>query len=706
MKKCLVITMCLLVLLITARAQVTQINSNKSLHVTAPLNTVQTILVSDLDSSLWITDGTAESTEQLSSSIKFEDYGALIAGKFIFRGSTAATGSEIFITDGTAGGTVLVKDIYNGPTSSSASDFAVLNGVAYFTAVTMAEGRELWRTDGTNAGTVLVKDITPGAAGSNTENNYNLFSNGSYLLFAAQSEAAEGVELWRSDGTDSGTTLVKDIYAGADSSKPHQFIAYNNMVLFLAKNAANGEELWRTDGTDGGTMLVKDINPGPASCTSIELFPGFAFPVLFGTHSFNNKVYFTATDGVNAGEIWMTDGTGANTTLVKNIVEGMGASFVLLLNAVDVPGKFIFPVSDGTSRSELWQSDGTPGGTSVFKAFDPINPGDIPVIALNYSYQNGSLSSNLFQGNKFFFIAGTATQGTEVWVSDGTLANTAILKDINPGTASGIDFAANVSYIYTMTTFFFAANDGVNGNELWKTDGTGAGTTLVQDINLDAADADPQLGIVNNNKVIFSATDGDDATATDLFVVDGSFQPLPVKLTSFSVVPLGSDALLKWYTEQEINTSNFIVQRSYDAVHFENIGTVKAMGNAATGQAYEFTDAGIGNSSKKTIYYRLLITDNNGRNEHSNIVTLKLKAGSWNVQLMGNPVKDNVIIAVTGTAGTMAVAIKDITGKPVYNSSLPVVNTRLTIPAGSLPHGVYVLVVWNGNENRTVRFIK
>lgn len=705
MKKCLPIVMCLVIVVITARAQVTQINSNKSLHVTIPLNNVQTILVSELDSSLWITEGTSESTEQLSASIKFEGYGGLIAGKFIFRGSTAATGSEIFITDGTAGGTVLVKDIYGGPTNSAASDFTLFNGVAYFTAVTLAEGRELWRTDGTNAGTVLVKDIAAGAVSSNAENNYNLFSNGNYLLFAAQSQAAEGVELWKSDGTNGGTVMIKDIYTGTDSSKPHNFITYNNMVLFLARNAANGEELWKTDGTDGGTTLVKDINPGPASCTSIELFPGFAFPVLFGTHSFNNKVYFTATDGTNTGEMWVTDGTGANTTLVKNIVEGMGTSFVLLLNAVDVPGKFIFPVSDGISRSELWQSDGTAGGTLVFKAFDPANPGDIPLIALNYSYQNGGLSTSLFQGNKFFFIAGTAAQGTEVWVSDGTLANTNILKDINPGAASGVAFGANISYLYTTTAFFFAANDGVNGNELWKTDGTNAGTTMVQDINLDAADADPQLGIVNNNKVIFSATDGDDPAA-DLFVVDGSFQPLPVKLTAFSVARKDNDALLKWYTQQEINTNSFTIQRSYDAVHFENIGTVKAAGNSATGQAYHFTDPGINNGDKKIIYYRLLIADNSGRTEYSHIISLKLKAGNWNVQLVGNPVKDNIMIAVTGAEGTMAVAIKDITGKPVYNSSLPVLNTRLTIPAGALPHGVYVLVVWNGNENRIVRFVK
>ena len=118
----------------------------------------------------------------------------------IFRGNTPATGSEIYVTDGTAGGTTLVKDIFAGATGSAPDDFTVLNGFIYFSARTAAEGRELWRTDGTGPGTTIVKDIVPGPDSSNREGNYHMTSSGTYLLFAANI-AASGLELWKSDGT-------------------------------------------------------------------------------------------------------------------------------------------------------------------------------------------------------------------------------------------------------------------------------------------------------------------------------------------------------------------------------------------------------------------------------------------------------------------------------------------------------------------------
>ncbi|CAN5189613.1 hypothetical protein BH20BAC1_BH20BAC1_23540 [soil metagenome] len=100
---------------------------------------------------------------------------------------------------------------------------------------------------------------------------------------------------------------------------------YNNIVLFFATDATHGEELWKTDGTTGGTVLVKDINTtAGASSTSVELSAGpgldISYPLFFGFHLFNNKLYFNATDGISIGEVWSTDGTTANTTLLKDIV--------------------------------------------------------------------------------------------------------------------------------------------------------------------------------------------------------------------------------------------------------------------------------------------------------------------------------------------------------------------------------------------------
>lgn len=687
------------------KAQVTLINSNRNLYVAAPINNVQTILSSEFDSTLWVTEGNFESTEQLSTTVKYEESGGLLNGKFIFSGTAPGTGTELYISDGTAAGTTLLKDINTGTGGSAPSGFTELNGFLYFTAATAAEGRELWRTNGTEAGTTLVKDIATGTASGNTASGFALFSNGSYLLFAAESNAAQGMELWKSDGTNAGTVILKDIHTGADSSMPHRFFAYNNLVLFLAKNAANGEELWKTDGTEAGTVLIKDINPGPAGCTSIELFPGFGFPVAFYTHQFNNKVFFTATDGTSAGQVWGTDGTTANTALLSDIVPGLGIASIPLFDAINVPGKFIFPVADGIDRSELWQSDGTAAGTSLFKSFTPADPSDIPYIALNFSFQNGNVVQNLFQGNTFFFVGSNTDNGTELWKSDGTLANTVMVKDINPGTGNGIDLSGNISYLYTSMAFFFAANDGTSGNELWKTDGTTAGTTMVEDINSGAADADPLLSVVNNNKIMFSATDGDDPLATDFFAVDGNFEPLPVRLTGFSVNRQNKHAVLQWFTEQEINSSKFIVQRSFDGLQFENIGMVQAAGNSNSRIQYQFTDENIAERGVSAVYYRLVAKDADGKSQNSAVVALKLKVSKWNVQLVNNPVQQTIRLKVMG-AENVTIAIREMSGRLVYNNTLPVINNLLTVPGEKLPHGYYAITVYSGTEKTTLRFIK
>jgi len=90
------------------------------------------------------------------------------AGSWVFFTASSYNnlGVELYKTDGTAAGTMLVKDIEPGADSSFPDNLANLNGVLFFTANTGSSGLELWKSDGTEAGTVLVKDIQPGAAAS------------------------------------------------------------------------------------------------------------------------------------------------------------------------------------------------------------------------------------------------------------------------------------------------------------------------------------------------------------------------------------------------------------------------------------------------------------------------------------------------------------------------------------------------------------
>jgi ELWxxDGT repeat protein len=688
--------------LLSTTAQVTQLNNNQSLEVLAPLNSTKTLFFSIIDDHLWVSEGSIASTLKLSTTIRMGDDGLVLNGKYIFSGSSDATGSELFITDGTPGGTVLLKDIVANAGSSNPLDFAILNGVVYFTAETPTEGRELWRTDGTPGGTSLVKDINPGVEGSNVGDGFNLSAAGNFLLFSAKGNNS-GTELWKSDGTSAGTVMVKDINPGMDDSDPDFFWPFGNIVLFTAKTAANGREVWRTDGTANGTFLLKDINPGVGSSTEFEIFPGFSIPITSGFHIFKNKAYFLASDGVNSGNIYVTDGTSVNTTLVKNLVTGAFPPIIFLIGAVNTPDKFFFSLSDGESRSEIWQSDGSPAGTMLFKSFFYDDESGFPILLKDFQSQSFLGEDVLFQGNKFFFIAATEAEGNELWISDGTLPNTKIVKDINPGSASGI--SDNISYLYTSTTLFFAANNGTNGNELWRTDGTANGTTLVKDIYLNAGDAEPSLMLVNNGKVFFGATDGDNPTATDLFVVDGTYNPLPVKLEDFTVTDLGADALLQWQTLQEVNASHFSVQRSMDAIQFETIGTVLANGNSNRQHQYAFTDKKVVTPPGGIIYYRLQMNDKDGEKEYSKVVSLMRQGGNWQVQLLGNVPGGNITVSVSGAREPMQLIMNDMSGKVLSTRMIPAMQNTIKLPLQGLAKGIYIITLKHGKESQSFKVL-
>src|SRR5690606_12111824 len=110
------------------------------------------------------------------------------------------------------------------------------------------------------------------------------------VYFTASTELGE--ELWKTDGTEGGTILVKDINPGFGSSSPLYFIEFNGHLYFNANDGVSGYEIWRTDGTEGGTELFYEFVVGPNSSDafSISVSAGWlyicassAFPRLWRT---------------------------------------------------------------------------------------------------------------------------------------------------------------------------------------------------------------------------------------------------------------------------------------------------------------------------------------------------------------------------------------------------------------------------------------
>ena len=118
-----------------------------------------------------------------------------------------------------------------------------------------------------------------------------------------------------------------------------------------------------------------------------------------------------------------------------------------------------------------------------------------------------------------FFRASNGTNGYELWKSDGTLAGTVMVKDINPGAGnSSPSYLTNVNSV-----LFFQASDGTNGFELWKSDGTLAGTVMVKDIN-PAGDSTPANLTYVNGTLFFSASNGTNGAELWMYIFNDECQ--------------------------------------------------------------------------------------------------------------------------------------------------------------------------------------
>ena len=389
---------------------------------------------------------------------------AVVGNRIFFAADSASGSSQLWVSDGTTAGTHLVKAI--NPSGDDQVNYIVpFGGGVMFRAYDVAHQLELWISDGTESGTHMVKDINAimdaDAEDGRTFTSYpqNLYSLNGVVFFAAN-DGFTGVELWKSDGTESGTVLVKNIADGNGNGYPSDFMALGSRLFFSAQNDTYGNELWSTDGTEAGTQLVKDINPS-----------GDGYP--FGLVKSGNTVFFMAETGDYGTELWKSDGTEGGTALVADLTPGSQSGNISVNTLTEFNGGVVFRrVDGGTNGSELWKSDGTSAGTVIVK---DINPGASHAVPAGLSVM----------GSYVYFSANDGIVGTELWRSDGTAAGTELVKDIYEGGDS--DSGANPLWVSGIVSngvhayFFAEAPDGVGGTaqEIWRTDGTTAGTVQI-----------------------------------------------------------------------------------------------------------------------------------------------------------------------------------------------------------------------------------
>jgi ELWxxDGT repeat protein len=399
-----------------------------------------------------ITDFSGTSGGGLDPDLSMSDVdGTLFFSKHL----STAPALETWRSDGTDTGTFRIKSAPPPQLLDFVSQFENLNGRAFFASSDGIHGGEPWVSDSTVAGTAMVKDVFPGSI-DGISCCLGRFETVNGAVFFEARDTTTGFELWKSDGTESGTVRVKDIVPGSAASEPDWLTDVNGTLFFTAKVAGSGDiygnrELWKSDGTEAGTVLVKDINPGPNSSLPEHLT------------NVNGTLYFTAWDATG-NELWKSDGTSAGTVRVADINPGTQSSGASGLTNAN--GRLFFRADDGVHGSQLWTSDGTTAGTFLLKDIIP---------ASSSSRWRGDLAA---VGDTIFFVPYDAALGFELWKSDGTSAGTVPVKDTWPGLGDGVlsgPFAAG-------SVVVFSGNDGVSGDELWASDGTAANTHLVADI--------------------------------------------------------------------------------------------------------------------------------------------------------------------------------------------------------------------------------
>lgn len=359
-----------------------------------------------------------------------------------------------------------------------------------------------------------------------------------------------------------------------------------------------------------------------------------------------------------------------------------------------------------------------------------------------YLNENGSSNSltNCTISNNICGEAGAAANtidGGGMMLDDGTttLINCTIAANTSPGFAGGIGIPFGsvhmTNNIFADNSSVFAANDvclegtvGTNNNNLaeschgsecptWAVTSDPGLTGLTRcsgknhythgiSMGSSAQDAGTTTGAPSND--ICGTMRG---TPPDL----GSFEigsVLPVSLTFFRGKLDEKTIELKWETAFEKNNAGFDIERSYDGIRFENIGTIYGAGDSFNRVQYDFSDNDF-DKNRTHIYYRLKQTDFDGNYLYSNTVIVKTTGNNYlTINYIYSDSETAFVTFSNQTDGEISVRLFDFSGKNVLNQTyFPTVGTNvLELNIGDLPTGIYGLQIQSGGVRIAEKVVK
>jgi len=351
----------------------------------------------------------------------------------------------------------LLADINPGSTDSYSRWILDFNGESYFTA-NGDYGRELYKIN-TDIEIERVTDIHPNGA-SFVYGEESAFVSNDTMYFLAQGAGNIGYSLWKIDAAEQNPfpvkEAIKDTFAFAYNTYRTSLFKVADTsigVVFIATNAITQQvNVWFSDGTSDGTVAL------PLSDADNALALG------------NGKLLISVQNGNSDFSLWLVDLNDLASPIV--LAEGEQEIRIFSDSADTTSNTGAVSIANGTTGYELWFVDGNDESMSLIREF-----ADIPYGLVNEAKPLGKL------GNKFLFAADDGSTGMELWVSDNTAAGTSLVKDIAVGTASS--YSVNPEGVSDIIDglYYFHADDGVNGTQMWVTDGTERGTHMFDPIS-------------------------------------------------------------------------------------------------------------------------------------------------------------------------------------------------------------------------------
>ena len=428
--------------------------------------------------TLWTTDGTATGTVPIPlTSITGANPNGLFVGndnsadvtpgftvfgdQVLFRGIDTAGASGLWMTNGTASGTM---EITAGAASGgiNPTDITVFNGAALFNGVNAAGKLGLWTTDGTAEGTKEVTS-TGGSAGLNPTDM--TVRNNEVLFNGVDSNGVSG--LWVTNGAAEGTQEVTVAGAAASGLDPTDMTVFGDQVLFNGIDANGLSGLWMTDGTTNGTR---------------ELLAAAAVPVGAGDpHGlnptdmtvFNGKVIFNGLDSAGRQFLWVTNGAPGGTKEIP-VTTGFPPSAGLKPSNLEVyNGQVLFSGLDSAGHQDLWTTDGTGTGTHEITPVSGVwSVGLFPTGLTALTVQSSPPPPPPTGAHDILFQ--NASGQVAGWEVDGASLTGSALLGANPGPSwkavGGGDFNGDSEPDILL--------HNTNGNvAVWETDGTNVTTT-------------------------------------------------------------------------------------------------------------------------------------------------------------------------------------------------------------------------------------